>query len=261
MERRLGVVLDSFRQPPKEALESAAALGFRQIEMSAVSGPVDPTELTGTGRRHLLRYVGGLGLRLAALGGDLGGSRFAESSRVEQRLEKLRSIVEMAADLRVPVVTTHLGRVDEQILQRGYLLEVIDQLATLSDRTGTYIAFETGGANPALLSQVLNQIGAGTLGVCYDPASLLIDGFDALEGIGPLANTILIARARDALAGSARQPGREVPLGSGQIDFAGYLAALDQAGYRSVPFVRRTDPEHPAEELADAKRRLEQLLG
>jgi sugar phosphate isomerase/epimerase len=259
MQSQAGVVLDSFGQPVKEAMQSAARMGFRHVEMPAVSGPVDPAELSGTGRRHLLHYVGGLGLQLSALGGDLGGGRFADNSRLEQRLEKTRAIMEMAADLRVPVVTTHLGRIDEEVLNRGYLLEAIERLADISDRTGALVAFETGG-EPARIAEILKRINAATLGVCYDPASLLIDGFDPLSGIEPLANSILIARARDALAGSPRQAGREVPLGSGQIDLPEYLAALDQAGYRSVPFIRRSDSEHPLEDVADAKRRLEKLL-
>lgn len=261
MQARLGVVLEGLGQEARDALQSASRLGFRQVELPAAVGSVSPAELSGTGRRHLLKYVSGLGLELAALGGDLGGARFADSARLEQRLDRTRAIIEMAADLRVPVVTTHLGQVDDEAVGRGHLLEAINQLADVSDRTGTFIAFETAGGDPAKLSEVLRRVDSRMLGACYDPASLLIDGFDPMSGIEPLANSILIARARDALAGAARHPGREVALGSGQIDLAEYLAALDQAGYRSVPFIRRTGSEHPMEELADARRRLERLIG
>lgn len=260
MEARMGVVLDSFVQPAKEALQSASRLGFRQVELPTIAGAVAPEQLSGTGRRHLLKFVGGLGLQLSALGGDLGGGRFADSSHLEQRLERTRAIIEMAAELRVPLVTTHLGQIDEETLSRGHLLEAIEQLADLSDRTGTFIAFETAGGDPKHLSQILRRLDSRTLGACYDPASLLIDGFDPLSGIEPLANSILIARARDAQAGAPRHPGREVPLGSGQVDLAEYLAALDQAGYHNVPFIRRTDSDHPLEEVAEAKRRLDKLI-
>jgi sugar phosphate isomerase/epimerase len=260
MQSRLGVVLDSFRQLPREALQSAAQLGFRKIEMPAVSGPVTPTELTGTGRRHLSKYVSSLGLELSALGSDLGSGRFTDSSKLEQSLEKTQAILEMARDLHVPVVTTHLGRIVEQDLEGGYLLEAVQQLADLSDRTGTFVALETAGAEPARFADMLRRINSPTLGVCYDPASLLIDGFEPLGGIEQVANTILLARARDALAGSPQHPGREAPLGSGQLDLPEYLAALDQAGYRNVPFIRRTESQHPLDEIADAKRKLDKLI-
>ncbi|MBI4581137.1 MAG: sugar phosphate isomerase/epimerase [Planctomycetes bacterium] len=256
----LGVVLDSFGQPMKEAIESAARLGFRRIELPAASGPVEPSELGRTGRRHLLRLVRGLGLELSALGGDLGGNRFMDGSRVEERLDRTRAIVELAAELRVPIVTTHLGRLDERAVERGLLAEVTQQLADLADRTGTFVALETGGADPATLAGLLGRVNAPALGVCYDPASLLIEGFEPLAGIEPLASSILIARARDAVAGSPRHAGREVALGAGQLDLPEYLAALDQAGYRNVPFIRRTESEHPLADLAEAKRRLESVI-
>jgi sugar phosphate isomerase/epimerase len=260
MASRLGVVLDSFGQPVKEAMQSASRMGFGQVELPAVSGSVDPAELSQTGRRHLLRFTGDLGLRLSALGSDFGGNRFMDSGRVEQRLEKARAIVEMAAELHVPIVTTHLGRMDEDALKRGYLFEAIEHLADISDRTGTFIAFETGGAAPTLLRDLIRRINSPTVGVCYDPASLLMDGYEPLGGIEPVASSILIARARDAMAGSPNNPGREVSLGTGQIDLAEYLAALDQAGYKNVPFIRRTDSERPLVDLAEAKRRLEAVL-
>jgi sugar phosphate isomerase/epimerase len=166
----------------------------------------------------------------------------------------------MAADLRVPIVTTHLGRIDDDVLRRGYLTEAIEQLADISDRTGTFIAFETGGADPGQLAEILRRINSATLGACYDPASVLIDGFDPMGGVGKLASTILIARARDAQPGSDRHPGREVPLGTGQVDMAEYLAMLDQAGYRNVPFIRHTESQHPLQDAAEAKRRLERIM-
>jgi sugar phosphate isomerase/epimerase len=49
-------------------------------------------------------------------------------------------------------------------------------------------------------------------------------------------------------------------VGQGQIDFAEYLAMLDQAGYRGTAFIRRTDAERPLDEVAEAKRRIERLI-
>jgi sugar phosphate isomerase/epimerase len=224
--------------------------------MPVVSGSVEPSELSRTGRRQLLHFIRGLGLQLAALGGDLGGQRFMDSRRVEQRLNETRAIIEMAAELRVPLVTTQLGRVDDESLQRGFLVEAVEHLAEIADRTGTFIALETAGTTPDKLADLLRRINAPSLGVCYDPGSLLLEGADPVAGIAAVANSILIARARDAVAGSPQRPGREVPLGAGELDLPAYLAQLDQAGYRNVPFIRRTESEHPLEDVAEAKRRL-----
>ncbi len=256
----IGVVLDSFGQPVKDALHSASRLGFRQVEMPATSEEVEPGRLSRTGRRDLLHYVGDMGLRLSALGGDLGGARFGDSSALEQRLEKTRAILEMARDLRVPLVTTHLGRVSEEALTKGHLGEAVRYLAEAADRTGTLLALETGGGAPGLIARVLRDVNCPLLGACYDPASLLIEGYSPLSGVEPLADRILIARVRDALAGSSDRPGRETRLGEGELDLAEYVAALDQAGYHNTAFVRRVRSERPFEDLADARARLESLL-
>jgi len=256
----IGVVLDSFGQPVKEALQSASRLAFRHVEMAATSTEVDPTNLSHTGRRDLMHYVSGLGLQLSALGADLGGVRFNDRSGLERRLDKTRQILELAAELRTPMVTTHLGRVDEQTLKQGYVTDALSFLADVADKTGTYIAFETGSAEPQCIAALLRETGCQSLGICYDPASLLIDGLDPLAGVDPLADRILIARARDAIAGSGQRPGRETPIGRGQIDMAEYLAALDQAGYRNTTFLRRNHADKPLQEIADAKKFIELLF-
>lgn len=256
----IGITLDSFHQPPRESLQLAAKLAFREVELPAVGGDVDPVNLSRTGRRHLLHFVSGLGLRLSALGGDLGGGRSNDSAHIERRLDKARQILEMAAELKVPVVTTHLGRVDEASIKQGHVVEAVRELASIADRTGTFVALDTSGADPAALGGLLREINAPVVGACYDPAGLLIDGLDPLAGVEPLANHILAARIRDALAGSGARPGRETPIGEGQVDFAEYLAMLDQAGFRATPFIRRTGADDPIKELAAAKRRIEALI-
>lgn len=258
--RGLGVVLDSFRQEAREALTSASRLGFREVELPAVGGQVDPANLDRSGRRHLLHYVSGLGLELSALTGDPGGARFSDVSLLERHLDKTRQVLELAAELRVPVVTTHLGRIDPKAAEGGDLEAVVRELADLSDRTGTRLAFETGSAAPESMAALLKRVGCPTLGVCYDPASLLIDGLDPLAGVEPLADQILLARARDAVAGAPGHAGRETVIGEGEVDFAAYLAGLEQAGYGQSTFVRRTRSDAPLREIADAKARLERLI-
>jgi L-ribulose-5-phosphate 3-epimerase len=255
----VGIVLDSFGQPAREALQSAAQLSFREVELPAVTGDVDPANLSRTGRRHLLHYVNGMGLHLSALGGDLGGTRFDDGAALERRLDQSRRIIELAVDLNVPLITTHLGRLDEASLKRGYVSEAVRELAAMADRTGTRVAIETAGTDPVLLGKLLAEVNTPVLGAAYDPAGLLVDGFEPMAGMSPLADHILNARIRDAVAGISTRPGREVAVGQGQIDFAEYLAMLDQAGYRGLPFIRRTNAERPLDEVADAKRRIEYL--
>jgi sugar phosphate isomerase/epimerase len=256
----VGIVLDSFGQPVKDALQSAARLAFREVELPAAAGGADPASLSRTGRRHLLHYVNSLGLHLSALGGDLGGTRFNDGSALERRLDKTRQVIELAAELNVPIVTTHLGRVDEHAVKQGYVVQALQELADMADRTGTFVAVETAGADPAVLGRLIREINAPVVGAAYDPAALVIEGYEPMTGMDPLADHILSARIRDAVAGTGPRPGRETPIGQGQIDFPEYLAMLDQAGYRGTAFIRRQDADRPLEEIADAKRRIDALI-
>jgi len=257
---RVGVVLDCFGPDVREALAAAGRLAFGRAELPVAGGQADPARLSHTGRRHLARVARTHGVELAALGADLGGLRFADSADVERCLDKTRQVIEMAAELRIPVVTSHLGRLDETTVRRAHTRQVLEELADAADRTGTFVAFETAGGEPRQLAGMLREIGCPWLAACYDPASLIIEGFDPLAGMEPLADRIVSARGRDALSGSAGRAGREVPLGEGHLDLPAYLAALDQAGYRDAPFLRRTEALDPQAELAAAKSRLERLL-
>ncbi len=256
----VGVVVDGFGQPVKQALQSASQLQFRRVELPVVGTEVDPAQLSRSGRRHLAHYVRGLGLSLEALGADLGGGRLTDASHLERGLDKTRSAMELAAELHVPIVTSHLGLVTEDALRQGYLREALSMLAEASDRTGIGLAFETGGAEPVVLRSLLKEIDSPTVGVCYDPASLLIDGIDPMDSVETFADRILIARARDAVAGLGQRSGREAAIGQGQVDFAELFANLDQAGYRQGPMIRRTDALHPREEIARAKAYLESIM-
>jgi len=260
MPSALGVFLDGWNQPIKEALRSASRLSFREIEVPAVAGDIDPAQLSRSGRRDFLHYLSGLGLKLSALAADSGGARFNDSTALEQKLDKTRQIIEMAAELKVPVVTTHLGLVDDESLGRGFILEAVRALAEYSDRTGTFIAVESGGGEPQRLSELIRKTNCPTIAACYDPATMLIDGFDPLAGIEPLADRIVLARVRDAVAGSPRRPGHESQIGQGQIDMTEYFAALEAAGYRGTAFIRRAQSERPLQDIADAKKHVESLL-
>lgn len=256
----VGLVLDCFRQPAKNALQSAARLKFRQLELPAAHGEVAPSALSTSGRRDLRHYVSSLGMQLSSLGADVGGGRFTDPATIERSLDATRQVAELAADLQVPIVTAHLGRLDKQTLERTDVAAAVRELADIADRTGTFFAFETAGAEPTTLAKLLREVGSPQVGACYDPGSLVISGVDPLSGIEPLADHILLARARDAIAGIGDRPGREAPFGQGEVDFAAYLASLDAAGYKRVPFLRRSNADDPSEELSKARERLLSLL-
>jgi L-ribulose-5-phosphate 3-epimerase len=262
MPQMIGVVVDDLRLDPKSGLLRASEMRFRAVELGATRGEIAPENLSTTGRRHLRRYVDGLGLTFQALGGDLGGARFSDSTRLDENLDRTRRILEMAADLRVPMVTAHIGDFDTEAPapQRDRVVEAVRQIADYADRTGTVFAIETAGAGPEDLCALLKSIDCPLLKASLDPAELLVAGIDPVEAVEKLADNVALARARDALAGSRSRAGRETALGQGNLDLIGYLAALAASGYGGPAMLRRTDAAKPVEELATAKAFLESTL-
>jgi sugar phosphate isomerase/epimerase len=262
MSMPLGVVVDDFRKPVKIGLQQAADLGFHAVEIGAAQGEVAPEALSDSGRRHLARYVGNLGLRLDALTAHLISGNFGENVIREEHLERTGRILELAKDVHAPIVTARIGRLDEDAGSDRYqqILDAVRHLADHADKVGTVFAIETAEADPKDLIAFLKRVDCPMVRAAFDPAELIMDGNNPVATVPVLANHIAIARARDAVTGGARRPGHETSLGSGQLDLIGYLNALEEAGYTGAAVVHRTDARNPAEEIALAKAQLDAAL-
>ena len=259
----IGVSIDDFRMPAQEAIRQAARLGYQTIEIATVGSEFEPRRFGETARRHLCRFVGDLNLAITALQVDIGGQRFADPSRLDEGVDRTIAAVRMAAQMRVPIVAVELGPVVPDSTQ---LVDAMRQLAQAGDSTGTFLALQTGYTDPEQLARLLAVLAAPAVKVCYDPAGLLLGGFEALSGIGPLANQIILAYVRDAIAGRGGQSGggraslgRETTLGEGELDLAEYVAALQEAGYFGPQIVRRLHAVNPVAELSKARQQLESL--
>ena len=68
----IGVMLDSFRTDMLTALDKAAALGAKGIQVYATRGEMSPEKLYGEKRKEFLKAVKDHGLTVSALCGDLG---------------------------------------------------------------------------------------------------------------------------------------------------------------------------------------------
>lgn len=254
--------MDDFGLGPKRGLRQAAHLGYGAVELDATRGDVDPTALSQTGVRHLRKLVEGLGLELATLGGQLGGSGLADPATVDERIDRTRRVLELAARLRVPVVTTHLGPVpdDPNDRRRQSIIEAVQHLGEHADRTDTFLAVQAAHSAPTVLRDLLDEIDCPMIRVCYDPGGLLQFGHDPVTGAGDLADYVVASHLRDATPATSTSAGHEVRMGTGQVNFLACLAALEQGDYVGPQIVRRTDAADPIADIAAAKQYLDNLL-
>lgn len=259
---RIAVLLDHYFLPIRQAIVHATEAGFEGVQLYTTSGDLAPENMTRSAQRELLHRLSDRGLVLSALCGDLGGPRFADSATVEARVAKTCRILELAAAMSVPVVTAHVGMVSESPEDPGrrLIVQALDAVGAMADRTGVTFAIETGQEQPRVLADLLAQLNNPALGVNFDPANLRMNGFDPIAGVGELANHIRYVHAKDATGGGGRA-GREMPLGSGAVDYPAFVRALESAGYTGWHAVERKYSSNAVMELASAAAYLRDLRG
>lgn len=260
---RTGVNISDLRMPGREAILQAARLGFGVIQIDTVGTEFEPRQFGETARRHLRRFVGEQNMEIAALAVDIGGNRMGEDHRLDEGVDRTRQALQMAAQMNVPIVALEPGII---VPDDAQVVEAMRRIAQEADRAGCFVALQTGYSDPQQLATLLGEVGAPSLRVCYDPAGLLLGGYEALSGIEPLADQVILAYVRDAIGGYGGSPlgnrapvGREASLGEGHIDLTEYVAALHEAGYHGPLIVRRLHSLDPVAELGAARERVEAL--
>jgi sugar phosphate isomerase/epimerase len=244
MAMKIGIHLESLGLPIRRGLVEAERLGVTGVEINAVG---DIASLSETGRRELRHLLRGHNLELTALGCPLRhGLDVAEGQ--EERIDRVRKALAISYDLGARIVIVPAGKIPEDSKDSRYsrLREALLALAQSGNRVGAVLALETGLESGPALRHFLDDFDTESLAVNFDPANLLMNGFDVTAGLQALQGRIVHVQARDArLAGANRV---EVPLGAGDIEWMGLLAALEDSDYRGWLTVQR---ESGANRLAD----------
>lgn len=283
MKFKLGVLVDSFRCRVREGVKKAASLGVDGIQAYAVSGEMDPDNLSATARRELLNYIRDHGLEVSAVCGDLGGHGFAVAEENPAKIAKTKEIIRLAADLESSVVTTHIGVIPATENERWRVMaEACSELGRFAEDYGVSLAVETGPEPIATLKTFLDSLPTKGVRVNYDPANLvMVTGDDPVAGVKTLGPGYIVhTHAKDGIMKKKTDPQviydyfaeggiedlrlsdyfEETPLGVGQVDFHAYLDALQAIGYNGYLTIEREVGEDPEADIAAAVRFLRQLL-
>jgi len=268
----IGVMDASFRLPFAQALDAAVQIGAQGIQMYATHGDHSPEQLNAAQRRELLQMLKDRGLVFSALCGDL-GKGFGNRELNPELIEKSKRILDLAKDLETDVVTTHIGVVPEDKNHERYKImsEACFELSRYADSIGSHFAIETGPETSATLKAFLDQLGSTGVGVNLDPANLvMVTGDDPVQAVHNLKDYIVHTHAKDGIMLERGNPEviyhviqapedvagisyfREVPLGTGSVDFPNYLKALEEIGYRGFLTIEREVGENPAKDIRTA---------
>jgi sugar phosphate isomerase/epimerase len=206
-------------------------IGANGVELEA-AGELSPRSLTHTGRREILHLLRSHDLGICALTCPLRqGLDVAE--HLEPRLEQIRAAMALAYDLGPRLVIIQAGRVPQKADEPAALLmkESLHNLGQYGDRTGTLVALDTGLDDPTALLAYLQQFDCGSLAVNFNPANLVVGGFNPYDAVTVMASRIAHVHAQDA---RRINPNRmaAVPLGHGDLDWMQLLASFESIDYR-----------------------------
>ena len=162
------------------------------------------------------------------------------------RAERLRYVSAAASfvhDLGISDMVIHAGYVPNNPFAPEYasMKTAVEQLSSRCQALGINLLFETGGESPVVLLRLIEEIGRNNLFINLDPANLLMYGFgnpvDAVYTFGSYVRSI---HGKDGLPPTtARELGKETPIGAGMVDFPRMLAMLHDKGYDGCIIIER----------------------
>jgi sugar phosphate isomerase/epimerase len=255
---KIGVLLDCLRLGVRGGIEKAAELGFDGFQVYVTGGELAPEALGRSARREFRKFVADRGLQISALCVELGG--YADPAALDERVGRTHRMIDLGVDLGVAIHTSHIGRVpeDPKAPERGTIAEALLAIGSYAAERGCCLACETGPEDSPLLREFIASFGCEGVKVNFDPANLVMNGFDPVRGVYELAGLIVHTHAKDGV----RRPDKakaEVPLGEGQVPWERYVAALSEIGYDGFFTVERETCDDPVGDILKAKRFLDRL--
>ncbi|MFD0710712.1 sugar phosphate isomerase/epimerase family protein [Paenibacillus sp. GCM10027626] len=285
---KIGVIVDSFKVGVREGLVKAQKVGADGVQIYAVSGEMDPDNLSTAQRKELKDYIASLGLEISALVGDLAGHGFQDKNENTWKIEKSKRILDLAVELGTNIVTTHIGIVPDDVNGEIYhsMQTACEELSNYATSLNAYFAIETGPETSAHLKGFLDTLSTNGLSVNFDPANMvMVTGDDPVVGVHNLKDYIVHTHAKDGIRLHQVDPRiiygslgfeplsheklaematggeffREVPLGEGKVDWPAYIQALQDIGYKGYLTIEREVGTNPEEDIAKAVQFLKQF--
>lgn len=267
----IGVITNSFRLPFEESLDKAVEVGAQGIQLYTAYGEMAPENLTPSRRKEILNSVKSRGLCFSALCGDF-QKGFTNPELNPELIEKSKRVLDLAMDLETNIVTTHIGVVPEDENNPTYeiMQKACFELASYADSLKAHFAIETGPEKSATLKKFLDSLNSTGVAVNLDPANLvMVVADDPVQAVYNLQKYIVHTHAKDGVKLGYTDPNvlygdnrteeefkgkdhKEVPLGTGSVDFAKYLKALEDIGYRGYLTIEREVGENPAKDIKTA---------
>lgn len=256
MPLKVGVLLDNLLVPLDQALKLTAQWGAECFQVFITKGPMLAANMPASARADFVKRYQDLGLTLSATCGDF-GANFADAEMMKQKEPLLNQAIAQSAELGTAVMTTHIGALGEDEASAEAMAAALKRLGDRAVDAGVTLATETGLESGQSLREIIQRADTAGVAVNFDPANLVMSGFDHLQSVRDLADLIVHTHAKDGVR-DADGKAREVPLGEGAVDYPKYVALLKELGYDGAYVIER---EGGDDRTGDVQRAVEFLKG
>lgn len=251
---KTGAFLSSFRLGFRQSLEQATEIGLAGLQLSSLAGEIDVEKMTAAQAGEIRRLFGDYGLVISAVCGDIGGFAVEDRALAEERIVQTRRIMDNTLELGVAIVQTHIGFIPEDMKgpQVANMIRCLEEIGGYGLDVGLYLATETGPEPAQTMKIFLDRLAVPSIKVNYDPANLVMNGFDAIGGVRQLGDYIVHSHAKDGRREPDEMGRKEQPLGRGEVDFPAYIKAMEDIGYDGFYVIEREVGEDPAGDIREA---------
>ena len=274
----IGIILESLKQPVRQALDTIKAMGAQGLQVYATYGELSPDKLTQDKKKEFHQMVADHGLVVSALCGDLGHG-FGDPEKNNRLIEKSKRILDLAKEWGTDIVTTHIGVVPNDPKHPRYrvMQDACGELARYADSLKAHFAIETGPETAQTLCTFLDSLNSTGVAVNLDPANLvMVTGDDPVQAVHTLKRYIVHTHAKDGRKLLDKNPEAiyglvmddvvtdsafiELPLGEGDVPFPAYLNALHEIGYKGFLTIEREVGDQPVQDVRKAVSYLKNLF-
>ena len=280
---KIGVITDCFGLPVDQAIIRASALGFDGVQIYATTGAFSPDALDAAARKSYRELLKKNNLEVSALCGDMGGHGFQIAADNPARIEMTNRIVDLACEFETSVVTTHIGVIPSDKNDETYkiMLDALTKCGKYAKEHGVTLAIETGPETADVLYGFVCDTEGG-VGVNLDPANfVMVTGQDPVAAVKLIGKHIVHTHVKDGVMLKKTDPKiiydyfatggiealnvadffKEVPVGTGDVDFPAYLAALKEIGYDGYLTIERETGADPEADIILARDTVRKLIG
>ena len=279
---KLGVLTDCFKEGVDRGIELASSLGFDGVQIYATKGIFSPDGLNKSAREKYKKLLKDNRLEVSALCGDMGGHGYQIAADNPLRIERTKRIIDLAEDFGTSVVTTHIGVIPADKSEERYavMLDALSTCGLYAKTRGVTLAIETGPESAKILLDFINDT-AGGVGVNLDPANfVMVTGQDPVEAVKLLGKHIVHTHVKDGKMLIKTDPKiiydcfavggieglnvadyfKEVPVGTGDVNFPAYLTELKAIGYDGYLTIEREAGGDRLQDIAGAKAYIKSLI-